>query len=69
MVWVLTAIMKLSKLRRFRKMTNKNKEKLERKLRRLNTGKLWSGYKPRTTKTKKEKEVSIRDKYRKECWA
>ena len=50
-------------------MTNKNKEKLERKLRRLNPGKLWSGYKPRTTKTKKEKEVSIRDKYRKECWA
>lgn len=45
-------------------MTTKNKEKLERKLRRQNTGKLWTDYKHLTTKTKKEKEISIRNKYR-----
>ena len=45
-------------------MTEKNRKKLEQKQRRQNCGKLWSGYKPLVTKTKKQKEEAIRNKYK-----
>mgnify|MGYP003418326728 CR=1 FL=1 len=41
-------------------MTEKNKEKQERKERR----KMWTGFYPRRTKTKREKEVSLRKKHK-----
>ena len=41
-------------------MTQKNKEAQERKARR----KLWTGLYPRRTKTKREKEVSLRKKHK-----
>ena len=45
-------------------MTEKNKKKLELKQRRENMGKLWNGYKPLVTKTKKEKMESIIKKHK-----
>lgn len=41
-------------------MTEKNKEKAERKARR----KMWTGFYTRRTKTKREKEVSLRKKHK-----
>ena len=49
---------------RYNIMTEKNREKQERKEHRQNCGKLWGGYKPLVTKTKKEKEESLRRKYK-----
>lgn len=45
-------------------MTEKNRAKQERKERRQNTGKMWTGYKSLVTKTKREKELSLRKKYK-----
>lgn len=41
-------------------MTEKNQEKAERKSKR----KMWTGYYTRKTKTKKEKEESLRNKHK-----
>jgi hypothetical protein len=45
-------------------MTEKNRERAERKARREATGKLWNGYKPLATPTKREKEMRAKRKYK-----
>ena len=47
-------------------MTQKNKERAERKARRQASGKLWGGYKPLVTPTKREKEMRAERKHKKE---
>ena len=45
-------------------MTEKNKRKLERKLRRQNMGKLWNGMYTRCTPTKRQKMDRLEKKHK-----